>query len=104
MSACRKGAYLCTGNHNWSDPAFGLIVKPISLGRGSWVGARALVAPGVTLGEHAIATAGSVVNRDIPAWEIHSGNPAVFLRRRAMRETAPAEPGSIKAAAEEFVR
>ncbi len=40
-NACvSQGAYLCTGNHDWSDPRFGLIVKPITLGDGSWVGAR----------------------------------------------------------------
>ncbi len=80
-----QGAYLCTGNHDWSDPAFGLIIGPISLGAGSWVGARAVVAPGVTLGEHAVAAAGSVVTKSIPAWQIHAGNPAVFVRQRKLR-------------------
>src|SRR5690606_2767007 len=73
-----QGAYLCTGNHDWSDPAFGLIVKPITLGDGSWVGARAVIAPGVELGECAVAAAGSVVARPIPPYEVHSGNPASF--------------------------
>lgn len=80
-----QGAYLCTGNHDWSDPAFALIVKPIALGDGSWVGARALLVPGVSLGEGAVAAAGSVVTRDVPAWEVHAGNPAVFVRRRDLK-------------------
>ncbi|MGD0581153.1 MAG: putative colanic acid biosynthesis acetyltransferase, partial [Bryobacteraceae bacterium] len=37
-----QGAYLCTGNHDWSDPAFRLIVRPIVLCDGSWVGAHAV--------------------------------------------------------------
>lgn len=83
-----QGAYLCTGNHDWSDPAFGLIVKPITLRDGSWVGARAVVCPGVTLHECAVAAAGSVVTQDIPAYEIHAGNPARFVRRREIRASA----------------
>ncbi len=81
-----QGAYLCTGNHDWSDPAFGLILGPITLGRGSWVGARALLAPDVTLGEQAIAAAGSVVTKSIPAGMVYAGNPAVFVRERKVAE------------------
>jgi putative colanic acid biosynthesis acetyltransferase WcaF len=77
-----QGAYLCTGNHDWSDTSFGLIVKPIRLESGSWVGARALIGPGVSLGQCAVAAAGSVVQRSVPDFEIHSGNPASFVRRR----------------------
>ena len=77
-----QGAYLCTGNHDWSDPAFGLIVKGITLRDGAWVGAKCLIGTGVELGEGAVAGAGSVVTRNIPSFEIHSGNPASFLRHR----------------------
>ena len=80
-----QGAYLCTGNHNWSDPAFALIVQSIRLGNGSWVGARASLAPGVVLGDSAIAAFGSVVMKSIPAFEVHAGNPAVFVRRRQFK-------------------
>jgi putative colanic acid biosynthesis acetyltransferase WcaF len=79
-------AYLCTGNHDWSDPNFGLLISPISVDDGAWVGAGSMIAPGVRIRSHAIATAGSVVTRDIPAWEIHSGNPARFARSRQIRE------------------
>jgi putative colanic acid biosynthesis acetyltransferase WcaF len=83
-----QGAYLCTGNHDWSDPAFGLRVGAISLRDGSWVGARAVLCPGVEFGEGAIATAGSVVAQSIPAWEIHAGNPAKRVKVRTIRSTA----------------
>ena len=84
-NAClSQGSYLCTGNHDWSDPAFGLIVKPITLADGSWVGAKAVICPGVDLGVEAIAAAGSVVVKSIPAGEIHAGNPAEFVRRREL--------------------
>jgi putative colanic acid biosynthesis acetyltransferase WcaF len=80
-----QGAYLCTGNHDWSDPSFGLIVKPIRIEDGGWVGARAVLAPGVSLGEEAIAGMGSVVTRNIPSQEIHAGNPARFISYRKLR-------------------
>ena len=87
-SCLSQGAYLCTGNHDWSDPFFGLRVLPIILEDGSWVGARALICPGVTIGESGVAAAGSVVMKSIPAFEIHSGNPAQFVKRRAFRQAA----------------
>jgi putative colanic acid biosynthesis acetyltransferase WcaF len=77
-----QGAYLCTGNHDWSDPAFGLRVQPITVEDGSWVGARAVICPGVRIEACGVAAAGSVVTNNIPAYEIHAGNPARLLRRR----------------------
>jgi putative colanic acid biosynthesis acetyltransferase WcaF len=79
-----QGCYLCTGNHDWSDPAFGLIVKPIHIRNGVWVGARAFLAPGVVLGEGAVAAACSVITRDIPSFEVHAGNPAAFIKSRRL--------------------
>lgn len=85
-NACvSQGAYFCTGNHDWSDPRFGLVVKGIKIGAGAWVGAKSVVCPGVELGEGAVAAAGSFVVKNIPAWEIHAGNPAVFVKRRELR-------------------
>lgn len=83
-----QGAYLCTGNHDWSDPAFGLEVKPIIVEDGSWIGARALICPGVRMGRCAVAAAGSVVTRNIPGFEIHAGNPAGFVKNRQFRNLA----------------
>ena len=77
-----QGAYLCTGNHDWSSQTFSLVTGPIAIGDGAWVGARAVVCPGVTLGDLAILTAGGIGARNIPEREIHGGNPAVFLRKR----------------------
>jgi putative colanic acid biosynthesis acetyltransferase WcaF len=91
-----QGAYLCTGNHNWSDPAFGLVIEPILIQNGAWVGAKAFLAPGVVLGEGAIAAAGSVVNKNIPDFKIYAGNPAVFVRNRLIGEVKPATQSTSK--------
>ncbi len=50
--------------------------KPIAIGDGAWIGAAALVLPGVTIGERSIVGAGSVVTRDVPPYTIVAGNPA----------------------------
>ena len=81
-----QDCYICTGNHNWSDPSFGLIVRPVELGAGSWAAARSTLMPGVVLGEGAIAGAGSVITRSVPPWEVHSGNPAAFVRIRDIQD------------------
>ncbi len=83
-----QGAYLCTGNHDWSDPHFGLRIEPIFLGEGSWAGAKSLLTPGTVLGNYAIAAAGSVVRGPVPEFEVYAGNPAQFVRVRRIREHA----------------
>jgi putative colanic acid biosynthesis acetyltransferase WcaF len=83
-------AMLCTGSHNYKLPTFDLIVKPIAVEDGAWIGAAAWIGPGVTIGTHAVLTAGSVAAKDLEPWKIYRGNPAEFIRTRAIdfRETS----------------
>ena len=69
-------AYLCTGTHDFSSPSLSLIVKSIHIGKDAFVGARAFVLPGVTVGDGAIVGACAVVTRDIPPKTVVAGNPA----------------------------
>ncbi|HET6520425.1 MAG TPA: sugar O-acetyltransferase [Geminicoccaceae bacterium] len=55
--------------------------RPVRIGRNVWVGAGALILPGVTVGDDAIIGAGSVVTRDVPAGATVVGNPARRTRR-----------------------
>jgi putative colanic acid biosynthesis acetyltransferase WcaF len=87
-----QGAYLGTGNHDWTTPNMKLFTRPITLRDGSWVGAKSIVCPGVTFGEGAVLAAGSVATRDIPSFEIWAGNPARFVRTRRLRPLTPNEP------------
>lgn len=79
---------LCTGSHDHRDPTFPLIWKPITIGSGCWIAARAFVLPGVTVGDGTVVGACSLVTKDLPAWSICSGNPCVVLRPRTMRDAA----------------
>ncbi len=91
-----QGVYLCTGNHDWTDPHFGLLIAPIVLREGSWAGAKSILTPGSVLGVGAIAAAGSVITGTIPDYEIHAGNPAKFVKLRVIQAKAviPGTPES----------
>lgn len=54
---------------------------PIIIERGAWVGARAIVLKGVTVGEGAVVGAGAVVTRSIPPHSLAVGNPARIVRQ-----------------------
>ena len=77
-----QGALLLTGNHDFTKASFDLITKPIFIGAGAWVGAQALVCPGVTLGEHAVLTAKSNATKDLDPFGVYAGNPAVKVKDR----------------------
>lgn len=57
------------------------------LGDGCWIGMRAMLMPGVTIGEGAIVAAGSVVIGDVEPYAIVGGNPARMIKRRFSPET-----------------
>lgn len=56
------------------------IVLPILIKTGAWLGARATILPGVTIGEGAVVAAGSVVTADVPAHSLVAGVPAAVRR------------------------
>lgn len=77
-----QGAMLLCGNHNYKKSTFDLIVKPITLEDGAWVGALSVVCPGVTLKSHAILTVQSVATETLEPFSLYKGNPAVKIRER----------------------
>jgi putative colanic acid biosynthesis acetyltransferase WcaF len=79
-----QGAMLLTGNHNYKKPAFDLIVAPIVLEEGVWIGAQSLVCPGVTCRSHAVLSAQSVATGNLEAYAIYAGNPAGRIRERVI--------------------
>lgn len=83
-SCISQGALLCTGNHNYQSPGFNLIMKPIIIEDGVWIGAKAFVAAGVTAHSHSMLTAGSVATKDMQAYGIYQGNPAVLIKERIL--------------------
>jgi len=80
-------AYLCTGTHDFSDPALPLVVGEIEVGEDAFVGARGFVLPGVVVGSGAVVGACAVVTRDVPPWTVVAGNPARILKQRATQSS-----------------
>lgn len=75
-------AYLDTGSHDFNRPELPLTAAKIVIGEDAFVGARAFILPGVTIGARSVIGACSVVTNDVPADVIAAGNPCKVLRER----------------------
>lgn len=75
-------AYLSTGSHAFSQPGMPLVTAKIIIGEDAFIGARAFVLSGVTVGARSVVGACSVVTRDVPPDVVAAGNPCKVLRKR----------------------
>ncbi|WP_290369083.1 DapH/DapD/GlmU-related protein [Sphingobium sp. CECT 9361] len=64
----------------YGKPDWRAISRPVSIGDDVFIGTRAIVQKGVTIGDGAIVAAGSVVTKDVPPRSIVAGNPACMVR------------------------
>ncbi|MED5280118.1 MAG: DapH/DapD/GlmU-related protein [Verrucomicrobiota bacterium] len=77
-------AYLCTGTHDFERASLQLITKRILIESNVFIGARAMILPGVTIGKNAVIGAMAVVAKDIEANEIIAGNPSHKIGERSL--------------------
>lgn len=63
-SCISQDAYIFTGNHDWNDPLFRFFSRPVHIGAGCWIGARATVCPGAVVRPGDVVGAGLVVAGD----------------------------------------
>ena len=75
-------AYLSTGSHDFSQPSIPLTAAKITIGADAFIGARAFVLPGVTIGARSVIGACSVVTGNVPPDVFAAGNPCRVLRPR----------------------
>ena len=66
--------------HNPADHTLPGAKAPIIIEDGVWIGARATILKGVTIGKHAVIAAGAVVTKDVPAGALVGGVPAKVIR------------------------
>jgi len=59
---------------------------PVKIGDDVWIGTRAIILPGLTIGQGAIIAAGAVITKDVPPYAILAGNPARIIKYRDGRE------------------
>ena len=80
-------SYIISGNHCYERRDIpispqGFVGAQIVIEDHAWLGTHVVVLPGVTIGKGAIVAAGSVVTKDIPAYEVWGGVPAKFIKNR----------------------
>lgn len=80
-------SYIISANHCFESREIpiqdqGFQGAPITIGEDVWIGTHVVILPGVTIGKGAIIAAGSIVNRNVPAYQIWGGVPARFIKER----------------------
>lgn len=75
------GTRIITSTHDYTNhPVWKERVdKPVKIGRNVWIGANAIILPGIKIGDHAVIGAGSVVTKHVPERMIVAGNPAKMI-------------------------
>jgi len=77
-----QGALLLCGNHNYRKETFDLITGPITIEDGAWIGAKTVVCPGVCCKSHSVLSVGSIATKDLEAYSVYQGNPAIKVKNR----------------------
>ena len=81
-----QGITVTALNHNFADitrriDQQGVATSPVVIDNDVWIGANAVILPGVTIGSHAVVAAGAVVTKDVPGNCIVAGVPAKIIKR-----------------------
>lgn len=71
--------FLLTANHDFHNHHI-LYVSPIRIKKHAWIGANAMILPGVTIGENSVVAGSSVVTKDVPDNVVVGGNPAKVIK------------------------
>lgn len=77
-----QNSYLCTGTHDYTTPSFKLMTAPIIIGNDCWIAAGVFIHPKVKIDNGVVVGACSVVNSNLSAWHIYSGNPCKLIKQR----------------------
>jgi acetyltransferase-like isoleucine patch superfamily enzyme len=81
-----SGVHLYVENHKFDLPNLDIILQghsnalKITLKKGCWIGANAIILPGVTIGENSVVAAGAIVTKDVPSRVVVAGNPAKVIK------------------------
>jgi len=72
-------------NHNFANPNLrideqGVSTNPVTIGDDIWIGANAVILPGVKIGNHSVVAAGAVVTKDVPPHSLVAGVPATKIK------------------------
>ncbi|UYJ17973.1 MAG: hypothetical protein OGM58_00210 [Veillonellaceae bacterium] len=73
-------ASILTVNHDFENTWI-IKCKPVRIKKKAWIGAKAIIMPGVTIGEGAVIGSGAIVTKDVPDHTIAVGNPARVIKK-----------------------
>ena len=81
-----QGITVTALNHNFSDAnkridEQGVSTSPVTIEDDVWIGANAVILPGVTIGEHCVVAAGAIVTKDVPPHSLVAGVPAKVIKK-----------------------
>lgn len=81
-----QGITITALNHNFDNPKKrideqGVSTTPVILGDDIWIGANAVILPGVSIGNHSVVAAGAVVTKDVPPHSLVAGVPAKIIKQ-----------------------
>ena len=81
-----QGITVTALNHNFDDPKKrideqGVSTKPVVIEDDIWIGANAVILPGVTIGHHTVVAAGAIVTKDVPPHSLVAGVPAKIIKQ-----------------------
>lgn len=77
-----QGVTFCTGSHDYTRADMQQTRAPITIGRGAWIAMNTFILPGVTIGQHAVIGACSVVTKDMPEGMVCAGHPCTPIKAR----------------------
>lgn len=80
-----QGITVTALNHNFAGKGLrideqGVTTTPVTIGDDIWIGANAVILPGVTIGNHSVVAAGAVVTKDVPPHTLVAGVPAKKIK------------------------
>lgn len=81
-----QGALLLSGNHNYKKQSFDLMIAPIIIEEGVWIGAKSVVTGGTICKSHAVLSVASVAPKLLESYWVYQGNPAIKIRERIIEE------------------
>jgi acetyltransferase-like isoleucine patch superfamily enzyme len=82
-----SGVHMYTHNHRYDNPKIPIIdqgyysSKNVTVKCGAWIGANAILLPGVVVGENSVIGAGSIVTKNVPPKTVVAGNPAKIIKK-----------------------
>ena len=79
-------AYLCNGTHDFESPILPLVVGNMVIEKDVFIGAKAIILPGLHIEEGCIIGAGSILTKDTEPFGIYGGNPAKFIKKRELKD------------------